>query len=300
MPRNIQSKKKEQQDIFDFYGSPTDPWFCCIRDRSDLREARDHLNRMWIWFQSCGLQDTHFESEFRLNFCHRWWELQVAWFLKTIGCKITHENEGPDFICSKDGVTFYVEAVTCSPGEQTRSDSVKPLPNGSFKLEEQQRLELLRFTQAIREKTRKYWKFRRKKIVESGIPFVIALSPIQISLERILTVSASLQRTPAILKAVYGEGINVISVDRSSGKFGATYSQNRPALLKNNATVRTDRFRPTVRRCDPYKCVSGILYSELNFASSFPYAYPCSDEILADRSSSRSSQWMPVPPPLSS
>lgn len=266
MSRNIRSKKNERQDLFDFCGSPADFWFCYVRDHPDWGEVRNHLNRMWAWYRSCGLQDPHFESEFKDKFCHRWWELQAAWFLKTIGCKISHENEGPDFVCSKDGVTFYVEAVTCSAGDQTKPDSVKPLPKGSYNLDEQQRVVSLRFTQAIREKTRKYWKFRKKAIVESGIPYVIALSPIQIKLERSLA-STGLQGEPAIFNAVYGKGLDVISIDRLTGKSIAVHSQDRPSLIKNQSTTRTNIFRPSGRRCDPYRGVSGILYSELYFDS---------------------------------
>jgi len=186
--------------------------------------------------------------------------------LKTIGCQISHENEGPDFVCRKDGVTFYVEAVTFSAGEQTKPDSVKPLPKGSYALDEQQRVELLRFTQAIREKTRKYWKFRKKSIVQPGVPYVIALSPIQIRLERTLA-STGFHGEPAILRAVYGAGLDVISIEKSSGNSIALYSQDRPSLLKNQSAIRTDRFRPSDRHCDPYRCVSGILYSEVYFHS---------------------------------
>ena len=63
----------------------TNNWYRIVRDRSDFLDIKQHIYDLWTFFYNFGLSDPHFLSEFPVKLFHRWWEMEVAWFIYNKG-----------------------------------------------------------------------------------------------------------------------------------------------------------------------------------------------------------------------
>lgn len=250
----------------------TDSWYAAIRDKSRFVAKKEHILEMWRFYYTSGLHDPEFKNEFPTQFHHRWWELEVAWFLHQRGFDLT-KPPGPDLLCKKDDIEVYVEAVVPEPGNTDSPDYPKPAPfsvgndaicaTKSISLPEQERLELLRLTNSIESKVDQYHRYCAKQRSDASfqynpqVPFVIALSPAMIP----DMLSDMADSFPAIIKAVYPVGQIYLSIDCASGEAiggGRTY---RPNIQKSNkAHVSTSVFLPSPSQ-ERYAGISGILYN---------------------------------------
>ena len=231
-----------------------------------------------------NLFDDNFVKDLPRQFCQRWWELQVAWHLKNTGCFIEHRAKGPDFICTKNGSRFYVEAVACECGVDLSSDSVQPpkwqrlKPGetefiGPQSIPECERREILRFRNSIGKKTTKYRAFLVDADcgVDADVPYVLAISPIRMVLEARLVGSWNM---PSICKAVYGVGATSVVVGGGGGELSEVRTEHRPEVRKTETSspVNANVFAPDGGG-NLYDKISGILYSETNFRiCDYPYA----------------------------
>lgn len=248
----------------------TDQWYRVIRDRSDFTEVKTHMQNLWTFFHSSGLNDPHFLQEFPVRLFHRWWEMEVAWFLHQKGWTLKSSSRGPDFICSKDDNHIYVEAVMCEPGDPNSANCPTELIPGPheknvFKvadvsLPERERLELLRIRNSIENKLNQYQNHLKKGLIDPKRPYVIAISSAMIP-----DMISDDDGIPSVVKAVYPVGQIYLSFNRGSTKAtggGRTY---RPKIDKNsNAEVNTNIFLSPLQNSS-YACTSGLLYSASSF-----------------------------------
>jgi hypothetical protein len=246
---------------------------------------KEHMVEMWRFFYTSRLHDPEFMNEFPTQFPHRWWELEVAWFLHQSGFRLTRpaagpRGSGPDLLCTKDDIEVYVEAVVPEPGKRDSPDFPAKIPFSPHegrvrlgKVAEDEPPELLRLTNSIKSKVDQYHRYCAKQRNDPSfqfnpqIPFVIALSPVMIPHMR-----SDEEHMPAVIKAVYPVGPISVNIDRASGKVtggGRTY---RPNLRKSNkADVSTSIFLPSPSQ-ERYAGISGILYSHCDYQRSICFS----------------------------
>jgi hypothetical protein len=248
----------------------TDKWYRVVRERKDFQKVKKHLHNLWEFFYKQKLNDPHFLAEFPVRLFHRWWEMEVGWFLHYNGYMIRSEACGPDFICSKADSEIYVEAVLCEPGDANSINYSgklisNPYKDGEIKiadvnLPERERLELLRIRNSIENKVRQYQQHKDQGLIDPKKPYIIALSSVMIP-----DMVSNSDGVPSAVKAVYPVGQIYLSFTRNSTKAisgGRTY---RPKIKKNDTSdVNTDIFLPS-SLSQFYEGVSGILYSNSSF-----------------------------------
>jgi len=266
--------KNNLPDIFAYEpDDETDQWYKLVRERNDFIFIKNHINKMWEFFYTSGLSDPHFQREFPVRLFHRWWEMEVAWFLFNRGFGLKSNSSGPDFIITKNDSKIYVEAVACELGEPKSPDFLNKLIDGNihdgdFKithvdLPESERLELLRIRNSIESKAKQYQEHKDKGLIDPKIPYVIALSPVMIP-----EMIADADGIPSAVKAVYPVGQIYLSIDRGSGKTIDSGRSYRPKIEKTNkAEIYTNIFLPSPLE-ENYEGISGILYSACSFKKS--------------------------------
>lgn len=248
----------------------TDGWYKVVRDRSDFMQVKDHMKEMWGFYYSAGLSDPHFVSEFPTRMFHRWWELEVAWFLSHQGFTLESDSCGPDLVCTKEGRSIYVEDVICEPGNADSPDRPGELLPGTprhgearithVELPERERLELLRIRNSIESKVQQYHRRVEKNHIDPRIPYVIALSPVMVP-----NMITDHDGIPSAVKAVYPVGQIYLSLNRMSGKVDDKGRSHRPKIQKwNKADIHTNIFLPSTEQ-EKYGGISGILYSSYSF-----------------------------------
>ena len=263
--------KADLPDIFAYPpDSTTDNWYEVVRDRSDFTQVKAHINEMWKFYYRAGLSDPHFESQFPTRLFHRWWELEVAWYLSNKGFTLESNSSGPDLVCTKNDITIYVEDVICepgAPGSPDRPNELIPNPPRSGKgsvthveLPERERVELLRIRNSIESKVQQYHCRVEKNHIDPQVPYVIALSPVMVP-----NMVADCDGIPSAVKSVYPVGQMYQSIDRKSGKVVDEGRSHRPKIQKaNKADIHTNIFLPSPEQ-EKYRGISGILYSACNF-----------------------------------
>jgi|GEM_PF-4913340 len=240
-------------------------------------ERRKHLNSIWQWYFANRLSDKNFQSDFPINTSQRWWELEVAWFLKNIGVSLSVKNSaGSDFSCKLDDVKFEVEAVVAGKGSDKNPDCVNELiPLGAaihkftehIQLEERERMELLRLTSSIETKARKHICDINKGYSDPSCPFIIAISPTDI---KPLVSNIGI---PAAVKAVYSIGEQYYAIEPSTGKFIEHGWNYRPLLHKTSTAkpISSAYFLPTTK-IFRYRNISALLFSTLDiWECGYPY-----------------------------
>ena len=278
--------------VSDLFARPpdqrTDSWYAAIRGKSHLVAEKKHIVEMWRFYYTSGLHDPEFINEFPTQFPHRWWELEVAWFLHQSGFRLTRpaagpRGSGPDLLCTKDDIEVYVEAVVPEPGKRDSPDYPKPVSfsvgadgisaSGTISLPEKERPELLRLTNSIESKVCQYHTWCAKQRSDPSLqfnpqlPFVIALSPVMIP-----DMASDEGGLPAIIKAVYAVGLKSLDVDCASGEITGEGRTYRPNIQKSNkAPVSTSIFLPSPSQ-ERYAGISGILYSHCDYQRSICFS----------------------------
>ena len=247
-----------------------DRWYNLIRDRSDLKSVKEHIKKMWEFYYSKGLSDPHFMKEFPVHFCHRWWELEVAWFFFKQKFNLRNFTYGPDLICTKNNMTVYVEDVVSESGDQNSPDypnaifvhegNVGEFKVASVDLKERERVELLRLRNSIESKANKYYQWIEKGQIDQKTPFVLAISSVMIP-----DMISDGDGLPSIIKAVYPVGHITLKLNPKNQKVVEQGRAYRPKVQKSSkSNIYTDIFLDNSSDTD-YSCISGILYSSFSF-----------------------------------
>ncbi|HEY2091276.1 MAG TPA: hypothetical protein VGJ81_05275 [Thermoanaerobaculia bacterium] len=157
-------------------------------------------------------------------------------------------NGGPDIQIGD--VTAWIEAVIATAG--VGRDAVPPLdtdPNSPMRKVPDREL-MLRITNAIDEKWRKYRKYREAGLVREDEPFVIAINGAE------LPTGFVESSPPRIARAVFGIGSLVVSFDRETLKAVDEHYAPMPDVEKmSGCTVPTKHFRD-----DQYKGISAVIW----------------------------------------
>jgi hypothetical protein len=268
----------EPIDLFELAPSKCHPFYTQLFASERMADVRQHINTMWQWYAGRGLADAHFVSEFPIRTSQRWWELETAWLLRNCGFNLSKRHAGSDFRCERENIAFEVEAVVAGPGTEDHPDLVPEYPltgSGRFQtsetinIPERERIELLRLTNAIDVKARKHLCDLEKGNSDPSVPFVIALSSVDLAL------MVAEWDMPAALKAVYPIGGQCYDLDPATGEFLSRRWQCRPQVNKgtpSRAAITTQVFCPGCGSAH-HREVSALLYSTLNIREA-GYPYP--------------------------
>ena len=227
---------------------PEDPLYARIRDRRDIHAEEWHqaLQLMWTDFQPYAPRG--FRKNLRVSFHQRWWEMYL-----TLGCvrlgftvKTFRNDRGPDILIELEGQKVWVEAVAPRPGEAT--DAVpEPVLNGCQELPIRE--SILRLTNAIGEKRRKFESYIQQGIVSEDDPCIVAVS--SCCLNQFGTILDFPQSV--MLRVLAGAGDLVIPINgtrRSYSEFTDTTHRDSGSSVNLNLFYQ-----------DGYEIISGVLYS---------------------------------------
>jgi hypothetical protein len=265
-------------NLFELNPTKCHPFYkqLCAPDRiAEVR--RQHITVMCQWYFEMGLADANFKSDFPIRTSQRWWELETAWFLRNCGFNLSKRRTGSDFLCERKNIIFEVEAVVSGPGEDANFVPEYSLTgSGRFQISEtiniseRERIEILRLTNSIDTKAKKHLWDIKKGYSDPSIPFVIALSPVD------MPDMIANWDMPAALKAVYPIGGQYRKIDPATGEFLQGRGWNCRHLVNKgtptHAAISTQVF---CHGCgtEQHRKVSALLYSTLNI---WVYGYPYS------------------------
>lgn len=143
-----------------------------------LEEKRAELKR---WVDGFPDRDGKFVKEFQTTFNSSFWEIYLFATFKEYGCSFDWSHKSPDFTLAKDGHHFSVEAVTANsargkPSEWERTaETLKTKPD----LNALNREAIIRLSNAILNKAKRYKEHYSKFPHVTQKPFVLAIAPFE-------------------------------------------------------------------------------------------------------------------------
>jgi hypothetical protein len=223
-------------------GDATDRSYVNLRDIQNewTDPAREFIESLWNRFR--GFADPHFLTEVRRDFHARFWEMYLTCALQEYaaqrGAVISCPKPGPDILLEHNGDRVWVEAVVATNGIPGRPDTVvEPNPDGSGKIPEEKLV--LRYTNAISEKYRKYRGYLRAGIIHKNDAFVIAINGAALSYKW----TQAERDAPRFLKAVYPLGVYQLLLDKRTGEIVGQQNEARFSIVKaSGASVQTMPF----------------------------------------------------------
>jgi hypothetical protein len=250
-----------------FSPGPASKPYKSTRDHPNAAKTKAFLEELWI--QYCPYADRHFLQEFRQEnqFYPRLWELHLGCTLLRRGYDLKKVgNEGPDFCVHVGDKKIWIEAI--APGAGTKKDAVPLLCWKSSAMQDiPEKQILLRFTQAIKEKRKKYTGWidsktgkKHKGYLEKGIIhpddcYIIAIAWNDPNYSRTLIGTDSI---PYIIRAVLGYGPEMVSFGKEPDDSFEVLSSYRKKIEKTGgSSVSTNFFRD-----EKYIGISAIIYSE--------------------------------------
>lgn len=216
------------------------------------RDAADYAQRLWELSEPY-LDEGRPEAAARALHAVVW-EMYLAASFVDRGHDVKPRDQkrkrdgGPDIQIGD--VNAWVEAVIATPG--VGPDAVPPLntdPDSPMRDVPDREL-LLRITNAIDEKWRKYLRYREAEIVRENEPFVIAINGAELP-------TGILECTPPrIARAVFGIGSLVVSFDRETLRAVDEHYAAMPDVAKmSGSAVPTRHFRD-----DQYAGISAVIW----------------------------------------
>jgi len=238
---------------FFLLGDCEDPGYKNVRDLQDLQGVRDFVNSLWERYEPYA--DSHFLKDARNHFLERFWEMYLAVALLNRGFKLhCTGGEGPEFFVEFDGHRVWLEAI--APGPGTGNDKVLESRLGVVGKVPTEKI-LLRFTNALDEKRRKYLQAVEKGIVQPSDQYVLAIN------SRGIPHAPYGSVLPYFVQAFLPFGHPTIAIDVNTLEVVDSYFQHRDTVTKvSGAPVSTKAF------LEPqFAFVSAMLHSTVDCAN---------------------------------
>jgi hypothetical protein len=127
-----------------------------------------------LWSRYSDLADPHFREDARNHFLERFWEMYLAVTLRARGFNLNRGgSEGPEFCFVYNGHKVWVEAVVPGSGE-----GVDRVPEICYEKVQEVPTEkiLLRFTNSLDEKRKRYKEALRKRIINPNDLYLLAIN----------------------------------------------------------------------------------------------------------------------------
>ena len=236
-------------------GPASDPIYCTSRDGVGEHFVKGRAYLEHIWQEVGEYVDDDAAEKAMSNLLPVFWELQVAYALKSAGkCLVPRaqraykKHGGPDLLIA-DTPDVWVEAVVVGAG--TGPDALQ-YPELNKVYDYQSEGVLLRLRSAIQEKSVKIQQYIGKGIITPDQATVIAISGL------ILPYRYSGIFPPEIVRSVYPTGNPVVEINRETGVVIGSHVEYRDQIKKSmGAEVATTVF------LDPtFAHISAVLFGE--------------------------------------
>lgn len=249
--------------------------------KKNFRDVRSKINQMYKEVHKY-IPDSHFENQVQENFHGAYWQLYITWVFHKYGPSklIIPGSDGPDIVL-EDGTI--IEAVSVTPGKgenrpETLWEDMKNVGGGIVK--DPNPKIVLRISNAIDEKKKKYRGWVKKGIVKADQPFIIAINAGMVSPD----VLPHANEFSYGAKTVYAMGSLYLAMPRDQ-KNGwpdpdrvITRLQYSPTKIKHNGSeVESDWFLKS-----DHKEISGLIFSPSHYLIAFPYSHTGDIEYLSN------------------
>ena len=227
---------------------------CCI---PKYEGHKHYIEDLWVDYEPFA--DPNFGQEFARNTPGRFWEMYLTCTLISLEFQVVRRDqrrrEGPDVMVEGSGQTIWVEAVAAERGQGPDAvikPSVKSAPG--IRIPEEQIL--LRLTNALDEKHRKYRKYRNNSSVAGEDPYIVALNGAGVPYS-----SSDNDDVPYIVQVLYGVGLHAVNIeDWETNQVSPPFREPRRNVTKRSGSeVSTELFLK-----HDYKGVSAVLFSSVN------------------------------------
>lgn len=174
----MRTKAPTNQSFF-LPGGCKDPAYRNVRDNPQnkpyLTEGKAFVESLWIRYRDSKVKDPRCRENAPNHFLAWFWEMYLAVTLQERGFKLErYGNTGPEFYFLHQGHKVWVEAVAPGPGEK-EEDRVPGYRNGELAHIPEEKV-LLRFTNALDEKRKKYKEALEKNIIASDDLYILAIN----------------------------------------------------------------------------------------------------------------------------
>lgn len=217
---------------------------CSIPDR------KKYFDDLYNQFEPYA--DRNFLIDVKNNFHQRTWEMYMACLLLKNDIQISSQDIGPDIKIAINGTVIWIECVACTKG--SGNDSVPPLRYDGSLQDLPEKEMLLRITNSLDDKFKKYKKYINDGIVKKGDIYIIAIN------------RADLDHfdpgIPLVFKALFGIGylsFPMQSLRKTENKREPFWSI-RPAILKQNGKYVSVKFF----EAQEHSGISAVIYSKDN------------------------------------
>jgi hypothetical protein len=239
-------------EAVDFFltGECTDIGDKNVRDLAHHEDVRLFIRDMWKRY--APLADGHFREDAKNHFLERLWEMYLGVTLSERGFTLVRSaGKGPEFYFENRGKRVWIEAI--APGPGVGEDRVPELELGVASTVPTGKI-LLRFTNALSEKRRKYLEARSKEIVFASDVYVLAIN------SRGIPHAPFGNTIPYFVQAFLPFGPLAVAIDRKTLEVIDSHYQYRDAVLKRSgASVSTKAF------LDPdFSFCSAVLHSSVD------------------------------------
>lgn len=236
-------------------GSDADVRYINVRDKELWRNARVFIELLWQTYRPYA--DRHFRSDAKDHFLQRFWEMYVACTLLHRGFKLERfGNEGPDFYFLLEGRRIWVEAI--APGSGNGPDGVlaetKLEPGIAYRIPSDQIL--LRYTNALDEKYRKYIEALNKGIVKPEEQMILAIN------SRGIPHAPYSSDIPYIVQAYLGFGELAYAFNRETEEEYLYHGSRENVRKLNGVAISTTSFLET-----KFSAFSAVLHSGVDWAN---------------------------------
>jgi hypothetical protein len=221
-------------------------------DSEDTVASRNFVERLWGRY--CEYADEHFLLEIRRDFHARFWEMYLTCTLLEYaprrGFTVSCPKPGPDNLIEFNSRRIWIEAVTATPGDPSRPDSLVERIDGQMSIIPADKI-VLRYSNAIATKHVTYLSYLGNNRVAVADSYVVAVCGWP------LGYNWASGEMPRFLKALFPVGALGYAIDPTTRQIVDRQHQFRPVIKKaNSASVSTEVFLD-----DRYRGLSAVLHS---------------------------------------
>ena len=220
-----------------------------IRDQKidPAPKARAFIEELWLRYSGYG--DPHFLSDAKTHFPERFWEMYLAvTFMERDLQPSPLCGDGPEFSCQHNGQKIWLEAVAPGPGDG--EDMVDEPELGVVNDVPTEKI-LLRFTNALAEKRKRYLEAREKGIIGAQDCYVLAVN------SRGIPHAPYGNTLPFFIQAYLSIGAPTINLNQDTAE--VVYERREAIVKAKGGVVSTAAF------LDPqYSFVSAVLHSSVD------------------------------------
>jgi hypothetical protein len=248
-----------------FQPGPASHSYEAIRDRDHLTDTKAVIEQIWSIYAPYA--DPGFLEDVKTHFHQRTWEMYVWFVFEHHGFapqKIS--SAGPEFFVMIGSHRFWIEAIAPEKGD---AEDAVPLPSiGKVQLVPETKI-LLRYTNALQKKLNAYTKSRESGRISQEDGYIIAINGWEATGYR------PDSKPPLAIKAVFGIGDLVVSVDTTQQTPSQWYHQPRDHVSKKSASpVPTTAFLSM-----EYEVVSALFYSDIDIGNVVNVPRPLGSEM---------------------